>query len=137
MYLCTIYVFLFSSGRRHTRGALVTGVQTCALPICFDEALKSVLRHYDDIMAVILPTLREERRRTYSPVLPISPANGKVLQVPVEVAEWEEGTIRYTDPARGKVVEQRILSGGAKMSWKVEGAMRGVAGSEGYRWESK
>src|SRR3546814_6662990 len=47
----------------------------------FDEALKSVLRHYDDIMAVMLPTLREERRRTYSPVLPISPANGKVLQV--------------------------------------------------------
>src|SRR3546814_3322635 len=27
-------VFLFSSRRRHTRCALVTGVQTCALPIC-------------------------------------------------------------------------------------------------------
>src|SRR3546814_1481774 len=27
--------FLFSSRRRHTRCALVTGVQTCALPICF------------------------------------------------------------------------------------------------------
>src|SRR3546814_4219976 len=27
------YVFFFSSRRRHTRGALVTGVQTCALPI--------------------------------------------------------------------------------------------------------
>src|SRR3546814_1738966 len=26
--------FLFSSRRRHTRCALVTGVQTCALPIC-------------------------------------------------------------------------------------------------------
>src|SRR3546814_8059143 len=26
-------VFLFQSGRRHTRAALVTGVQTCALPI--------------------------------------------------------------------------------------------------------
>src|SRR3546814_11324260 len=29
-----MYVFLFSSRRRHTRCALVTGVQTCALPIC-------------------------------------------------------------------------------------------------------
>src|SRR3546814_980604 len=29
-----IYVFFFSSRRRHTRCALVTGVQTCALPIC-------------------------------------------------------------------------------------------------------
>src|SRR3546814_3999242 len=28
--------FLFSSRRRHTRCALVTGVQTCALPICGD-----------------------------------------------------------------------------------------------------
>src|SRR3546814_1843303 len=33
--LCTIYIywFFFSSRRRHTRCALVTGVQTCALPI--------------------------------------------------------------------------------------------------------
>src|SRR3546814_20627672 len=27
-------LFVFSSRRRHTRCALVTGVQTCALPIC-------------------------------------------------------------------------------------------------------
>src|SRR3546814_3169897 len=27
-------LFFFSSRRRHTRCALVTGVQTCALPIC-------------------------------------------------------------------------------------------------------
>src|SRR3546814_20941903 len=33
-----MYVFFFSSRRRHTRCALVTGVQTCALPICFDFA---------------------------------------------------------------------------------------------------
>src|SRR3546814_3993692 len=30
--LCCL--FFFSSRRRHTRCALVTGVQTCALPIC-------------------------------------------------------------------------------------------------------
>src|SRR3546814_3777716 len=30
-----MYCFFFSSRRRHTRCALVTGVQTCALPICF------------------------------------------------------------------------------------------------------
>src|SRR3546814_10223388 len=29
-------MFFCSSRRRHTRCALVTGVQTCALPICFD-----------------------------------------------------------------------------------------------------
>src|SRR3546814_1593425 len=31
-YIC-IFSFFFSSRRRHTRCALVTGVQTCALPI--------------------------------------------------------------------------------------------------------
>src|SRR3546814_10959058 len=36
--------FFFSSRRRHTRCALVTGVQTCALPICnFDLALPAAL----------------------------------------------------------------------------------------------
>src|SRR3546814_17500778 len=37
MYLCSndciVFSFFFSSRRRHTRCALVTGVQTCALPI--------------------------------------------------------------------------------------------------------
>src|SRR3546814_9963023 len=31
--VCLVFVFFFSSRRRHTRCALVTGVQTCALPI--------------------------------------------------------------------------------------------------------
>src|SRR3546814_8524790 len=37
-----IFCFFFSSRRRHTRCALVTGVQTCALPI---SALSGVGRH--------------------------------------------------------------------------------------------
>src|SRR3546814_1554560 len=37
MYYICYFVFFFSSRRRHTRCALVTGVQTCALPI-FKEA---------------------------------------------------------------------------------------------------
>src|SRR3546814_5291153 len=35
VFVCFLFVF-FSSRRRHTRCALVTGVQTCALPICTD-----------------------------------------------------------------------------------------------------
>src|SRR3546814_9447029 len=31
--MCVFHLFFFSSRRRHTRCALVTGVQTCALPI--------------------------------------------------------------------------------------------------------
>src|SRR3546814_10210210 len=41
-FICLWYLlFFFSSRRRHTRCALVTGVQTCALPIC-DHRLVSV-----------------------------------------------------------------------------------------------
>src|SRR3546814_4366527 len=39
-----LVVFFFSSRRRHTRCALVTGVQTFALPICFARVLLFSLR---------------------------------------------------------------------------------------------
>jgi lysyl-tRNA synthetase class 1 len=90
----------------------------------FDAALKNVLRNYDAIMAVMLPTLREERRKTYSPVLPVSPATGQVLQVPVEVVDAEAGLVRFED--MGETVEQSILGGKAKLQWKVDWAMRWV-----------
>ena len=103
----------------------------------FDEALRQVLRRYDGIMDVMLPTLREERRRTYSPVLPISPATGKVLQVAMEVLDAETGTIRYTDPDTGETREQSILGGGAKLQWKVDWAMRWVALGVDYEMAGK
>src|SRR3546814_9654648 len=53
--LCS-YFFFFSSRRRHTRCALVTGVQTCALPIL----LRSVHRYASDamVMAMLIHLLR-------------------------------------------------------------------------------
>src|SRR3546814_16297548 len=39
MYFLSV-LFFFSSRRRHTRCALVTGVQTCALPICSMSAIR-------------------------------------------------------------------------------------------------
>jgi lysyl-tRNA synthetase class 1 len=103
----------------------------------FDEALKQVLRNYGAIMDVMLPTLREERRQTYSPVLPISRATGKVLQVPIELIDPEAGIIRFTDPATGEATEQSILSGGAKLQWKVDWAMRWVALGVDYEMAGK
>ena len=37
----------------------------------FDDALLHVLANYDKVMAVMLPTLGEERQQTYSPFLPV------------------------------------------------------------------
>ena len=90
----------------------------------FNNALRNVLRNFDAIMAVMLPTLREERRRTYSPVLPISRANGQVLQVPVEVVDAQAGIVRFEDG--GETIEQSVFGGAAKLQWKVDWAMRWV-----------
>jgi lysyl-tRNA synthetase class 1 len=91
----------------------------------FDDALVEVLRNYDAIMAVMLPTLREERRRTYSPVLPVSQKTNQVLQVPLQVVDAEAGLVTFED--HGEQVEQTILGGRAKLQWKVDWAMRWVA----------
>lgn len=91
----------------------------------FDGALKSVLRNYGAIMDVMLPTLRAERAATYSPVLPISPASGIVLQVPIEVVDAQEGIVAFDD-GDGRV-EQTILGGRAKLQWKPDWGMRWAA----------
>ncbi|PTD17994.1 lysine--tRNA ligase [Sphingomonas fennica] len=101
----------------------------------FDAALKDILRHYDAIMGVMLPTLRKERQATYSPVLPISEKSGIVLQVPVEVVDAEQGLVRFED--EGETVVQSILGGRAKLQWKVDWAMRWVALGVDYEMAGK
>ena len=101
----------------------------------FDEALRSVLRNYDAIMGIMLPTLREERRQTYSPVLPISPKTGQVLQVPITVVDAEAGLVRFHDC--GEDIEHCIFKGGAKLQWKVDWAMRWVALGVDYEMYGK
>ena len=102
----------------------------------FDDALRQVLRKNGAILDIMLPTLREERRKTYSPVLPISPTTGAVLQVPVEVVDAEAGTIRFTDED-GSVVEQSALGGMSKLQWKVDWAMRWYALGVDYEMYGK
>ena len=101
----------------------------------FDEQLREVLRRYDEIMAVMLPTLRAERQATYSPVLPISAKSGVVLQVPVEVVDADAGIVRFTD--EGELVEQSILSGAAKLQWKPDWGMRWAALGVDYEMHGK
>lgn len=101
----------------------------------FDDALRNVLRQYQAIMDIMLPTLRKERAATYSPVLPISVKSGIVLQVPVEVVDADAGLIRFDD--EGETVTQSILGGQAKLQWKVDWAMRWVALGVDYEMYGK
>ena len=89
----------------------------------FDETLIKICQNYDKIINVILPTLGEERRQTYSPFLPLSPETGEVLQVPVRIEDPETGLISFED-ASGKRVETLVTGGKVKCQWKVDWAMR-------------
>jgi lysyl-tRNA synthetase, class I len=101
----------------------------------FDETLKKVLRHHQDIMDIMLPTLGKERQATYSPVLPVSPKSGIVLQVPVTVVDADAGLVSFED--EGETITQSILGGQAKLQWKVDWAMRWVALGVDYEMSGK
>lgn len=103
----------------------------------FDDALMDVLRNYDKIMDVMLPTLREERRRTYSPFLPICPRTGDVLQVPIIETNVDAGTVVYEDPESGEKVEVPVTGGACKLQWKVDWAMRWHALGVDYEMSGK
>lgn len=86
----------------------------------FDAMLLKVLEHYDEIMAIMLPTLRAERQATYSPFLPISPKTGRVLQVSMEKVDPDAGTVIYKDPDTGAFEETPVTGGNCKLQWKVD-----------------
>ena len=61
----------------------------------FNNTLMRVLEKYDEIMNIILPTLREERRKSYSPFLPLCPISGKVLEVPLVSMDKKTGKVIF------------------------------------------
>ncbi|MCI1768431.1 MAG: lysine--tRNA ligase, partial [Acetobacter peroxydans] len=103
----------------------------------FDAALKRVLEVHEDILEVILPTLGAERRATYSPVLPLHPRTGEVMQVKMDAMDPAAGTVRWTDPSTGEVFETPVTGGHAKMQWKADWAMRWYALGVDYEMSGK
>ncbi|HWA44766.1 MAG TPA: lysine--tRNA ligase [Hypericibacter adhaerens] len=102
----------------------------------FDKALLEVLAHYDAIMEVMLPSLREERAQSYSPFLPISPSSGRVLQVPILAHDAKAGTITFKDED-GQTIELPVTGGRCKLQWKPDWAMRWHAIPVDYEMSGK
>lgn len=103
----------------------------------FDATLLAILRHYEAVRGVILPTLGPERRATYSPFLPVCPKSGVVLQVPTVEQDAEAGTISYIDPNDGERMTVPVTGGHCKLQWKVDWAMRWVALGVDYEMAGK
>ena len=88
----------------------------------FNESLKRVAEKYQEIMNIILPTLRSERRKTYCPFLPLCPDTGKVLEIPMLNLDKSTGKIIFDN--HGKKIQTDIYNGNCKLQWKVDWAMR-------------
>ncbi len=102
----------------------------------FDETLLKVLERYDPVANIVLPTLGEERRATYSPFLPVCPSSGRVLQAPVVAHDAAAGTIVYENE-EGAKIETPVTGGKCKLQWKVDWAMRWAALGVDYEMSGK
>jgi lysyl-tRNA synthetase, class I len=91
----------------------------------FNPTLQIILENYQGIMDIIIPTLGNERQKTYSPFLPICPKSGRVLEIPVLEILKEKSKIIFDND--GEKLEVSILNGECKLQWKVDWAMRWYA----------
>src|SRR4029078_1041643 len=103
----------------------------------FDAALLRMLERLEAVMAVMLPSLREERAATYSPFLPICPRTGMVLYVPIVEHDVKAGTVSYDDPETQERVTLPVTGGHCKLQWKPDWAMRWFAVGVEYEMAGK
>ncbi|PTW50896.1 lysine--tRNA ligase [Rhodovulum kholense] len=92
----------------------------------FDDTLKLATERYDDLMAVMLKSLREERQQTYSIFLPIHPETGRVLYVPMKQVDAVNHTITFDDED-GREWTLPVTGGKVKLQWKPDFGARWAA----------
>src|SRR3546814_2749031 len=119
-----VILFFFSSRRRHTRCALVTGVQTCALPI-----LKFFFR-----IILLRPPFAGDLRQNSSELPEINGLAAAVLDDAADLRPaWQHQHLqplhldRETAPAVGDLVERRV-AGGAGRLCRRDGSGGGAGG---------
>ncbi len=103
----------------------------------FDKTLLLMLERFDQVMKIMVASLREERASTYSPFLPIHPKTRVVMQVPVEARDVKAGTISWRDPDTNERFETPVTGGHCKLQWKPDWAMRWVALGVDYEMAGK
>jgi len=101
----------------------------------FNNALILILNKYQEIINIVIPTLRKERQKTYSPFLPICPKTGKVLEIPMLEIIKDKNKIVFDN--KGEKIEVSILDGNCKLQWKVDWAMRWYALDVDYEMYGK
>lgn len=101
-----------------------------------DSILLKILQCHNQILDVMLPSLRQERALTYSPFLPVCQKTGKILQVPIEQYNVDAGTIVFKND-QGKFVETEVIGGKCKLQWKADWAARWASIGVDYEMSGK
>ncbi|WP_138935221.1 lysine--tRNA ligase [Roseovarius arcticus] len=92
----------------------------------FDEVLKRAAERYDEVMKVMLKSLRDERQQTYSIFLPIHPETGRVLYVPMKNVDAVNHTVTFDDED-GREWTLPVTGGHVKLQWKPDFGARWAA----------
>lgn len=92
----------------------------------FDETLLNVAKRYDQVMGIMLASLRDERQKTYSCFLPIHPETGRVLYVPMKNVDAGRGEITFDDE-EGREWTLPVTGGRVKLQWKPDFGARWAA----------
>ncbi|MEP1201509.1 lysine--tRNA ligase [Tateyamaria sp.] len=92
----------------------------------FDEILLRCAEKYDDLMKIMLKSLREERQQTYSIFLPLHPESRRVMYVPMKHVDAVNGTVTFDDET-GKEWTLPVTGGNVKLQWKPDFGARWAA----------
>ncbi|HKV56033.1 MAG TPA: lysine--tRNA ligase [Candidatus Binataceae bacterium] len=97
----------------------------------FEQGLKLIIEKHREIMALIAPTLREENRAGWSPIMPLCPQCGQINSTLVTAYHPDRASVEFSCERSfggahgcGFRGEQSILGGLAKVQWKVDWALR-------------
>ncbi|MFW5968935.1 MAG: lysine--tRNA ligase [Persicimonas sp.] len=97
----------------------------------FNEGLVQILRNYEEVRQVIIPTLREKNREDWSPFFPICQNCGKVYTTRVLDIHPEDDQISYVCDQSFRNIEpcehngrMAVTDGNVKVGWKVDWALR-------------
>ncbi len=132
-----------------------SSTKDCYKPGKFDDTLKLMLEKYDEVREAVLPLLGEERKKTYSPIMPIvqkktaSDPHPIILHNAIlkGVDSLDEGIVTFevlddselerSGYAAGETLTQSIFGGQCKAQWRADWALRWYAMDVDYEMAGK
>jgi lysyl-tRNA synthetase class 1 len=100
---------------------------TCYQNGQFNAGLLRMAECHEEICDLVRPTLKQERRVTYSPFLPIHPVTGEVMQVSIQEVHVADNLLVWQDPNDHTWYQTLITNGACKAQWKADWALRWYA----------